>query len=141
MIIAVDYATSMGYAYTYEINGDNTVYVGSIVGNHFEHLSHLKKIKGKRKATVIFEQLNFFRNAKTVRTLLLKTGYVAFSLSKTPEFINTNAPRKFLGCKGKSEVFELFKPYGIKNNDESDALALLLHKMGKREYEVKIVHD
>lgn len=136
MLIAIDYATSMGVAWTFD---EKIVYVSSVVGNQFEHLSFVKKIVGRKKAIrLVVEQLNFFRNAKTVRTLLLKTGFVAFSISPTPEFIPTLAPRKFLGCKGKQEVFELLKPYGIKNNDESDALALLLFALNKKENEVQI---
>lgn len=136
MIIAIDYATSMGVAWTIDTK---TIYFSSIVGSQFEHLNFIKRIKGKKKARVIFEQLNFFRNAKTVRSLLLKTGYVAFSLSKEPEFVSTTAPRKFLGCKTKDDVFRLFQSYGVKNNDESDALALLLFVLDKKISEVEIV--
>lgn len=136
MIIAIDYATSMGIAWTFD---QETTYVSSVVGNQFEHLAFVKRIVGRKKAIrLVVEQLNFFRNAKTVRTLLLKTGFVAFSISPTPEFVPTMAPRKFLGCKGKQEVFELLKSYGIQNNDESDALALLLYAINKKENEVRI---
>ena len=136
MIIAIDYATSMGVAWTFD---EKTVYVSSVVGSQFEHLEFVKRIIGRKKAIrLVVEQLNFFRNAKTVRTLLLKTGFVAFSISKDVEFVPTSAPRKWLGCKGKQEVFDLLKPYGIKNNDESDALALLLYTINKRENEVQI---
>lgn len=136
MIIAIDYATSMGVAWT---SDEKTIYFGSIVGSQFEHLDYIKRIKGKKRARVIFEQLNFFRNAKTVRSLLLKTGYVAFSLSKEPEFVSTTAPRKFLGCKTKDDVFRFFQCYGVKNNDESDALAILLFVLNKKVSEVEIV--
>lgn len=134
MIIAIDYATNMGIAWTFN---QEKIYVSSVSGNQFEHLAFIKRIKGRRATRLVVEQLNFFRNAKTVRTLLLKTGFVAFSISTSPEFVNTNAPRKFLGCKNKQEVFELLKPY-CKNNDESDALALLLYTIKKKENEVQI---
>ena len=136
MIIAIDYATSMGVSWSFD---QNKVYVSSVVGTQFEHLAFIKRIVGRKKAIkLVVEQLNFFRNAKTVRSLLLKTGFVAFSVSPNVEFVPTTAPRKWLGCKGKQEVFELLKPYGIKNNDESDALALLLYAINKKENEVQI---
>ena len=132
MIIAIDYATSMGVAWTFD---ERTVYVSSVVGSQFEHLDFLKRIIGRKRAIkLVVEQLNIFRNAKTVRTLLLKTGFIAFSIA----FVPTSTPRKFLGCKGKQEVFDLLKPYGVKNNDESDALALLLYTINKKENEVQI---
>jgi len=135
VIIAIDYATSMGVAWTFD---EKKVYVSSVVGSQFEHLEFVKRIIGRKKAIrLVVEQLNFFRNAKTVRTLLLKTGFVAFSISKDVEFVPTSAPRKWLGCKGKQEVFDLLKPY-CKNNDESDALALLLFSINKKESEVTI---
>lgn len=135
MIIAIDYATSMGVAWTFD---ERTVFVSSVVGSQFEHLEFVKRIIGRKKAIrLVVEQLNFFRNAKTVRTLLLKTGFVAFSISKDVEFVPTSAPRKWLGCKGKQEVFDLLKQY-CKNNDESDALALLLFSINKKESEVTI---
>ena len=135
MIIAIDYATSMGVAWTLD---EKTIYVSSVVGNQFEHLDFLKRIIGRKRAIrLVVEQLNFFRNAKTVRTLLLKTGFIAFSISKDVQFVPTSAPRKWLGCKGKQEVFDLLKQY-CKNNDESDALALLLYTIKKKENEVQI---
>ena len=136
MIIAIDYATSMGVAWTFD---ERTVFVSSVVGSQFEHLDFLKRIIGRKRAIkLVVEQLNIFRNAKTVRTLLLKTGFIAFSISRDVEFVPTSTPRKFLRCKGKQEVFDLLKPYGVKNNDESDALALLLYTINKRENEVQI---
>ena len=135
MIIAIDYATSMGVAWTFD---ERTVYVSSVVGSQFEHLDFLKRIIGRKRAIkLVVEQLNIFRNAKTVRTLLLKTGFIAFSISKDVEFVPTSTPRKWLGCKSKQEVFDLLKTY-CKNNDESDALALLLYTIKKKENEVQI---
>ena len=135
MIIAIDYATSMGVAWTFD---ENTIYVSSVVGNQFEHLDFLKRIIGRKRAIrLVVEQLNIFRNAKTVRTLLLKTGFIAFSISKDVEFVPTSTPRKWLGCKSKQEVFDLLKTH-CKNNDESDALALLLYTIKKKENEVQI---
>ena len=125
----------MGVAWTLD---EKTIYVSSVVGNQFEHLDFLKRIIGRKRAIrLVVEQLNFFRNAKTVRTLLLKTGFIAFSISKDVQFVPTSAPRKWLGCKGKQEVFDLLKQY-CKNNDESDALALLLYTIKKKENEVQI---
>jgi Holliday junction resolvasome RuvABC endonuclease subunit len=126
----------MGVAWTFD---ERTVFVSSVVGSQFEHLDFLKRIVGRKRAIkLVVEQLNIFRNAKTVRTLLLKTGFIAFSISRDVEFVPTSTPRKWLGCKGKQEVFDLLKPYGIKNNDESDALALLLYAINKKESEVTI---
>jgi len=134
MIMAIDYATSMGVAWT--IDG-KSIYVSSIVGSHYQHLAFLKIIIGRKKATVLIEQLNFFRNAKTVRSLLMKGGYVIYSITKTPEFVSAPASRKFLGCKNKKQVFDKFSDI-VQNTDESDAIALLLYKLNKQREEVSI---
>lgn len=134
MIMAIDYATSMGVAWTID---SKTIYVSSIVGSHYEHLAFLNGIIGRKKVVVLVEQLNFFRNAKTVRSLLLKAGYVVYSITKRPEFVSAPASRKFLNCKNKKQVFDKFSDV-VQNTDESDAIALLLYKLNKQRDEVSI---
>jgi len=68
---------------------------------------------------------------------IISTDFSVFSISKDVEFVPTSTPRKWLGCKSKQEVFDLLKTY-CKNNDESDALALLLYTIKKKENEVQI---
>lgn len=126
----------MGVSWSFDCE---TLYFNSKVGDNFEHLEYLKKLSdGNNIEAVVLEQLNFFRNAKTVRQLLLKTGYVAYSLTSNPRFISTLSPRKWLGCKTKQDVFNLLSYYGCTNNDESDSLALLLFFIKKKDMEVKI---
>lgn len=135
MIIAIDYATCMGVAWT---SDSSNVLFTSIKGNQFEHKSFLEKIL-TRDAIVYVEELNFFRNASTVRSLLLRTGYVAYSSSGQPIFVKTKIPRKHLFAKDKNEVFMLVSSFApIKNNDESDAIALLLYAINKQLSEVNI---
>lgn len=135
MIIAIDYATCMGVAWT---SDSSNVLFTSIKGNQFEHKSFLEKILTK-DAIVYVEELNFFRNASTVRSLLLRTGYVAYSSSRQPIFVKTKIPRKHLFAKNKDEVFMLVSSFAkIKNNDESDAIALLLYAINKQLSEVNI---
>lgn len=135
----------MGVAWT---SDSSNVLFTSIKGNQFEHKSFLKKILTK-DAIVYVEELNFFRNASTVRSLLLRTGYVAYSAvecsavecssSRQPIFVKTKIPRKHLFAKNKDEVFMLVSSFAkIKNNDESDAIALLLYAINKQLSEVNI---
>jgi len=134
VILAIDYATCMGVAWTFD---SSNVFFSSIKGSQFEHKEFLDSIITE-DCTVYVEELNFFRNAKTVRTLLLKTGYVVYSSSRTPIFVKTKIPRKHLFAKGKEEVYMLVSAYAsLKNNDESDAIALLLYAIGKQLSEVK----
>lgn len=125
----------MGVAWTFD---SSNVLFSSIKGNQFEHKEFLEKIITE-DCLVYIEELNMFRNAKTVRSLLLKTGYVAFSSSRQPIFVKTKIPRKHLFAKNKEEVFMLVSAFApIKNNDESDAIALLLYAMNKQLSEVNI---
>lgn len=131
MIVAVDYASQMGVAWTFD---SSNIYFTSVKDTHYKHLTFLQRLTyNVDDVAIYFEELNFFRNAKTVRSLLLRTGFVAYSLSESVAFIPTTKPRKFLGCKNKKEVFDLLAPYGAKNNDESDAMALLLFVLQKKQ--------
>lgn len=133
MIVAVDYASQMGAAWTWD---SSNIFFTSLKGTQYKHLAFLQKLVYNGDEKIYFEELNFFRNAKTVRSLLLRTGFVVFSLSDDVRFVSTTKPRKFLGCKNKKEVFDLLVPYGVKNNDESDAIALLLFVLQKKQTEV-----
>jgi hypothetical protein len=123
----------MGVAWTWD---SSNICFTSLKDTHYKHLTFLQWLTYNGSVDFYFEELNFFRNAKTVRSLLLRTGYVAYSLSENVKFVSTTKPRKFLGCKNKKEVFDLLIPYGIKNNDESDAIALLLFVLQKKQTEV-----
>lgn len=133
MIVAVDYASQMGVAWTWD---SSNIYFTSLKDTHYKHLTFLQRLTHNSDVDFYFEELNFFRNAKTVRSLLLRTGFVAFSLSENVNFVSTTKPRKFLGCKNKKEVYDLLVPYGVKNNDESDATGLLLFVLQKKQTEV-----
>lgn len=126
--VAIDYAKSMGVAWMYP--GGTQINFATVVGNQFEHLHFVKSLLHGWDCELFVEELNFFRNAKTVRSLLLRTGFVVYSVSKNPTFISTSQPRKHLGCKNKKEVFDLLKNYGARNTDESDAIAILLYASG-----------
>lgn len=135
MILAIDYATNMGVAWTFD---SSNVLFSSIKGSQFEHKEFIDKIITE-DCTVYVEELNFFRNAKTVRSLLLKTGFVIYSSSREPIFVQTKKPRKHLFAKNKEQVFMLVSAYvTLKNNDESDAIALLLYAINKQLSEVNI---
>lgn len=125
----------MGVAWTFD---SSNVLFSSIKGNQFEHKEFIDKIITE-DCTVYVEELNFFRNAKTVRSLLLKTGFVIYSSSREPIFVQTKRPRRHLFAKNKEEVFMLVSAYvTLKNNDESDAIALLLYAINKQLSEVNI---
>jgi len=133
VIVAVDYASQMGVAWTWD---SSNIHFTSLKDTHYKHLTFLQRLTYNSDVDLYFEELNFFRNAKTVRALLLKTGFVAYSLSGSVKFVSTTKPRTFLGCKNKKEVFDLLFSYGVKNNDESDAIALLLFVLQKKQTEV-----
>lgn len=125
----------MGVAWTFD---SSNVLFSSIKGSQFEHKEFIDKIITE-DCTVYVEELNFFRNAKTVRSLLLKTGFVIYSSSRKPIFVQTKIPRKHLFAKNKEQVFMLVSTYvTLKNNDESDAIALLLYAINKQLSEVNI---
>lgn len=115
----------MGVAWN---NGDPYFYVTTFVGGFREQLEFLKTLK---PTELYVEELNFFRNAKTVRSLLLRTGFIAYSLVENPVFVRTSVPRKYLGCKNKQDVFNYLKAFGARNTDESDAMALILYVTNK----------
>lgn len=125
----------MGVAWTYDLCH---IYFASVKGNAYEHLDFIKTIAQDAKIELYVEKLNFFRNANTVRSLLLRTGYVVYSLSDSPEFISVPSIRKKMGFGSKKDVLKAFQTHNpqIKNDDESDAIALLLYAIDKDIVEV-----
>lgn len=120
----------MGVAWTYD---SCHIYFTSIKGTPYEHLNFIKQIAQDTEIELYVEKLNFFRNANTVRSLLLKTGYVIYSLSNSPQFVSVPLIRKRMGFGGKKETLKAFQTHNpdIRNDDESDAIALLLYVINK----------
>lgn len=78
---------------------------------------------------VKIESLQTFRNAVTTRSLLTRTGYLAYSLEKlgaTIEYVSPSQARKNLGVKTKDEAHKLFAHVEGITNDETDAIAVAL---------------
>lgn len=129
----------MGVAWVKE--DSSNIFFTSRKGTVYEHLKLIQNIVDSPLSVFLFEELNIFRNAKTTRNLLLKTGYIAYTLTQNPVFIHTMKPRKHLKVKNKLELFEKLKPYGIKNDNQSDAIAMLLYFLDKQvedfTYELK----
>jgi len=132
--VAIDCAKSMGVSWL--MPRSTQVNFATVVGTPFQQMQFVKSILHGWDCELFVEELNFFRNARTVRSLLLRTGYVSYSISQNPTFISTLKPRKYLGCKNKKEVFELLKKYGARNNDESDSIAILLYALQMKPEEV-----
>jgi len=139
MIVGLDIATSCGVAYFNGKTASCTTYKGTAI----YQLNMLLDVLGEdvTGSTFYIEQMNSFMNADTVRSLLHRVGYIKYSLEQRggiTKMVNAMSVRKFLGAKGKAEVTAMFKPYGL-NNDEADALALVLFGEQIKPEDIEIV--
>lgn len=127
--IALDVAKSCGVAILYS---SGVVRVTTVVGSPQQQLDRLVEIIGdNNEFSLVIETLTYFRNAKTIRSLLERSGFLKYSLMnsyliKKIEQVSATDARKALRVKSKGEALKFFRKYLPKiNNDESDALALL----------------
>ena len=122
--IALDVATRMGVA----VKTKEGIHTFVLKGDPIRQLDDLIDILGEdelKDATVFIEQLNYFRNASTVRSLAGRIGYLEHSLRKlgaNVEMVSATAARKYLGVKTKDDVRILLGG----SSDEADATAILL---------------
>lgn len=85
--------------------------------------------------TVVIEEIHDFRNAKTTRSLLERTGYIKYqfiSLGVEVIMAGPSEVRSFFNVKGKQALFDYMRehvhestPYFTSNH--SDALALAIY--------------
>lgn len=131
MLVALDVATNMGVVYKQHPDGKFicTTYKGTPI----EQVEMLLDVLGDdlTGCSVFVEQLNDFINARTVRSLLKRVGYIENSLimrGATVEYFNAMSARKYVGAKKKADVHEMFSKYGL-DPDQSDALAIMCFAM------------
>jgi len=134
MMLGMDPAGTTGYAiYSEE---DNQAYVFQYRGDPIQQaLVMLETAKKFNITKVAFEKQHHFRNAKTVRDLFERYGYLKWTaISQGLEVVEVSPSpaRKALGCKTKLEVFDLFVADGLTNN-HTDALAVVLFMAGAKE--------
>lgn len=128
--ITVDPATTTGVAYLQ----DNVIVSGEFTGTPVTQFNKIVEITElfKDAPMIVFEELNFFRNAKTVRSLSQRVGYLNWRFIESgfdTSFINTMKVRKYLDCKSKDDVYNLV--FNISGDlsltyNMTDAIAILL---------------
>jgi hypothetical protein len=128
--VTIDPAMVTGIAYL----KDKNIFTGEVSGTPIQQFYEISLLlQTLDESIVVFEELNFFRNAKTVRSLSQRVGYLNWRLIELgyqTMFINTMKVRKYLDCKTKDDVFNLV--YGISQTQNlsynmTDAIAILLH--------------
>lgn len=134
--IAIDQASTSGIAY----------YVDGII-NYFqikaEPVVVFDTIKTIAKQyginNICFESFVYFsRSRKTQLNLIMLIGYLKHSLVNEGFNVEFAAPltvRKAIGFSGKNNnkktVFSHFEKMGVKTDNEADAIAILMYKLGK----------
>lgn len=126
-IVGLDVATKCGVAIVNQTSKKITTLVYN--GTPAMQLESLVDLFGEdwNGITVRIESLQTFRNAVTTRSLLTRTGYLAYSLEKFGakiEYVSPSQARKNLGVKTKDEVHKLFSHVAGITNDETDAIAV-----------------
>lgn len=130
--IGLDIATRTGVAFQY--NNDPKIQVMEVHGDPVKLLETIYEIIPKdHVAKVYYEKLVHFRNARTVRDLLERSGFVRWSLKNDGylvDEVHVQSVRSWLGVKNKAEAKELIK--GVSNckvkitDNHSDAVGVLL---------------
>lgn len=128
--ITVDPATTTGFAYL----TNNVIWTGEFTGTPVTQYKNLFALTTlfANAPMIVFEELNFFRNAKTVRSLSQRVGYLNWRFIEDgfdTGFVNTMKVRKYLDCKNKDDVFNLFFDIAGENSlsyNMTDAIAILL---------------
>jgi hypothetical protein len=106
-------------------------------------VSEVLKKKMANDAVFVFEQLVHFRNAKTVRDLLERSGFLKWTLKglnfKVAEDIDPNVARGWLQTKDKEGTFRFFLPFYksslVLTNNHTDALAIAIYQAHLDGYE------
>lgn len=126
MLVALDVATNMGVVYK---NVGGKFYCTTYKGTPIEQVEMLLDVLGDdlSNCTVFIEELNDFINARTVRSLLKRVGYIENSLVRRGaevKYFNAMSARKYVGAKKKADVHDMFSKYGL-DPDQSDAMAIM----------------
>ena len=136
--VGLDIAETMGVAIYYP--DKSLAEVVEVKGLPYEQLEVLRKQYVPFHQTVVrfsIESLTHQRNAKTVRNLQQRIGYLKFSLIREGykvNEVNINSVRHFLEAKNKKEVHALLSTLSKDEltDNHTDALAVALYQ-AKRE--------
>jgi len=115
MIVGLDIATSSGIA---TLDENNIVTVWTHKGDPIELLECIKA-KINPWSTVIVEKHVHFRNAKTVRSLISRLGFIEWSLRSEGHLVVDIFPGK-----GRKALIEKYQLQGF-TKDEYDAIILI----------------
>lgn len=131
--MGLDTATTTGIALW--IPGEQRALVSEITGDPNEQFDYIVGDAcpdDDENVAFVMEQMHYFRNAKTIRSLVERYGYLKYSLLGLGYPVYEVAPsvaRHHLGVKSKKETHSLFLPHfdGEKfTSNHSDALAVAL---------------
>ena len=111
VFVGLDLATKAGIAVLEEDLKTCTVY--EVKGNPYEQLYQIQEILAKTPAIWGIEELHIFRNAKTIRSLAERVGFIKWTIKglckEKVYMIQASRARKEFGVKTKKQAKELIQ--------------------------------
>lgn len=148
-IVGLDLAISAGVAV---LGKDGVCKVAAIKQrNPPKQLEKIVKFtEGHGRCLFVIEELSFFRNAKTVRSLSERAGFIYYTLAISKHSVskaNINRIRSSVECKSKKEVFVKMSKLITNrtklkiNTDHTDSIAIVLHvlDMAEQKFDGKFI--
>ena len=137
VFVGLDLATIAGMAMISEDLKDCWVY--EFKGNPYEQFFQIQNIICNQPAIWGIEELHIFRNAKTVRSLAERSGFIKWMLKGVLKekvmMVQVSKARKYIGAKNKEQARELMQCLvqgnGKLTDNHSDAI--LVAQMVARE--------
>ena len=132
VFVGLDLATTAGMAMLSE--DLNFCWVYELKGNPYEQFFQIQNIICNQPAVWGIEELHCFRNAKTVRSLAERSGFIKWMLKGVLKekvmTVQASKARKFVGAKNKEHARELMqclvKGNGKLTDNHSDAILVAL---------------
>lgn len=117
--VGLDLATTAGVAFLSEDLSSCRVY--EIKGNPFEQFYQIQQMISDDPAVWGIEELHIFRNAKTVRSLAERSGFIKWMLKGVLKekvmMVQVSRARKFIGAKSKEDARDMMQLL-VKGNDQ-----------------------
>jgi hypothetical protein len=120
------------------------IYNNIILTNRKEsYIERWVQVEDINKIVFTLEQLAYFRNAKTTRSLLERLGYIKYSLLSVGQEVNevtATVARRSFGVIKKHPIMKIFQDRtDMKLTDNhTDALALVIHQSVQDRYKFDI---
>ncbi len=132
LFIGLDLATTTGMAILSE--DLKTCWVYELKGNPYEQFYQIQLMVANDPAVWGIEELHIFRNAKTVRSLAERSGFIKWMLKGVLKekvmMVQVSRARKFVGAKNKEHARELMQCLvsggGTLTDNHSDAILVAL---------------